>query len=190
VEINIDWTRKTDETIHLGDITVDFTNILPPHLENKDYGFYIGSFWQYECPNVVNIPTGYIPRNYNASGEYITCHSNGVGSIEFTFNNPASGETCTGSGTVLPHHIDNSGWFPINFYSFNLTFEYKFTPDGVPFYKYTGTITGVDRLDAYFTSRLLQCEGTMTLYWFDNQQQLQSCSYAKNFNNQTCLHNY
>lgn len=187
IDLDISWLNKTNEIIDLGSVTLDFSNTMPPYLESKDYGLYVGMLNSWLCPDSASAGDYiYFPRYHNMSGDYITCTSNGGGSVSISWTN--NSETCTGSGTVMPHHIEMDGWMPVNYYSFNISFEYNY--QGVPSYKYTGSITGIGHLDTYFTSRQLDCNGTMTLYWKDGNGDPQECSYQKSFTNQSDLHDF
>ncbi len=118
--LEISWGHKTNELIDIGDFTVDFSASLPPYLENKDYGIYVGNF-NFGCP-VPDPPyqVQYIPLGALSGGpedDWIICHSNGAGSItiNYSIEYPSAGykETCTGSGTVIPHHIETGGPEPL-----------------------------------------------------------------------------
>jgi hypothetical protein len=166
---------KSDMGTSVGE-DMTFETVGMPHLAQGTYGLYIGSFNTWECPENVN--TGqdfYIPRIYNTSGEYITCTCDGQGNI--LINWTTDNESCTGSGTILPHHIDNSGWMPLYFYTFNINFEYTYNG----YYKYSASLTGVDKLDSYLSSIKLVCAGAITHYYTDNEGNPQNCSYPKSF---------
>lgn len=191
--LEITWGNKTNEVLDVGDWTVDFSLALPPYLENKDYGIYVGSF-NFDCP-AVSSQYLYIPQGAWSGGpedDWIICHSNGAGSItiDYTINYPDAGykEICTGSGTVIPHHIE-PGFIPTYYYAMNINFTYKkIWSSGLLSHQFEGTVTGIDHLDPYMTSDAA-CTGTMTRYWIDENQQTQSCSYTETFPN-FILHNF
>ena len=180
------WGLPTNWKIEWGNIEVDLDNPLPPYLGNKDYGITVGAF-TFGCPTVGTY-NNYIPRGMWFGGpadDYIICQSNGAGSITIDYSiwDAASGnkETCEGSGTVIPHHID-PGFMSQYYYTFNISFTYKRFINDVLDYQFEGTVTGVDHLDPYMTSDAV-CTGTITRYWIDNNQQAQSCFYTETFPN-------
>ncbi len=194
----VNWGFYTNWKWEWGNIEVDLDNPLPPYLENKDYGIYVGPFF-FGCPEPdPPYQIQYIPLGALSGGnedDWIICQSNGAGSItiDYTIIYELSGykETCTGSGTVIPHHIETGGLFNLYYYTFNINFTYKrynTTWGDQLKYQFDGTVTGIDHLDPYLTSDAV-CTGTMTRHWIDENNEPQSCSYTEYFNN-FILHNF
>lgn len=180
------WGFPTNFKWDWGNIEVDLDNPLPPYLGNKDYGITVGAF-TFGCPGV-GTTNNYIPMGMWYGGpedNYIICQSNGAGSITIDYSiwDAVSGikETCEGTGTVTPHHID-PGFMGQYYYTFDITFTYKRYYYDVLDYQFEGTVTGVDHLDPYMTSDAV-CTGTITRYWVDENQQPQSCFYTETFPN-------
>jgi hypothetical protein len=191
VALPINWNLMTNEIIGWGLVVVDLDNPLPPYLAQKDYGIYVGPF-TFDCPQFDPQPE-YIPLGalYNGGeDDWIICQSNGAGSItiNYTIEYPEAGtkETCTGNGSVIPHHIEHDGFFDTYYYTFNINFTYKKFNNNELSFQFDGTVTGIDHLDPYMNSDAV-CIGTMTRYWVEDDEP-QSCSYTESFNN-FILHN-
>ena len=188
----IGWDYKTNQEIDWGIIGVDLENDIPPYLESKDYGIFVGAF-TFDCPVPIPYPE-YIPSGSLSGGpedDYIVCQSNGAGSISinYTIEYPDAGskETCNGSGSVIPHHTVHD-FLDTYYYAFNINFTFKSYSNNQLVFEFDGKVSGIDHLDPYMNSDVV-CTGTMTRHWLDNDQQPQSCSYQESFNNFT-LHNF
>jgi hypothetical protein len=184
--LEITWGNKTNEVLDVGDWTVDFSLALPPYLANKNYGIYVGTA-NFQCDGLgtglINIPSGI--ANGLSEDDYIVCHSNGAGTITIDWTKTdvyGNVETCTGSGTVLPHHIV-PGIFDTYYYTMNISFTYTHTSyDGWTTKQYLATVTGIDKLDKYMTSNAV-CTGTITINWIDANEEFQTCSNTLTFGN-------
>lgn len=184
--LELTWGFNTNEVIDLGNWTVDFSMALPPYLANKNYGIYVGSA-NFQCgslnPGLIHIPMDI--ANGITEDEYIVCHSNGAGTITIDWTHTdmyGNVETCTGGGTVLPHHIV-PGIFDTYYYTINLSFTYSYTSSAnLGSRHYVATVTGIDKLDKYMTSNAV-CTGTMTINWLDANEDPQTCSNPLAFGN-------